>query len=73
MSRRYINKTELIDNSKKTGESTHIVLMQYLKYSVDIIERMYSGGASLFGLTRTKHSVNKKANCSLANHIAAGI
>ena len=36
------------DNSRKTG--THVVLMQDLKYFVDIVERVHSGGASLFGL-----------------------
>ena len=35
---------------------THIVLMQDLKHSVDIVERVNSGGASLFGLRNRKNN-----------------
>lgn len=52
--------------------STHIVLVQDLKYFVDVVQRVHSGRASLFGLRSGKHSTYQHVDCSLDNCVAAG-
>lgn len=49
--------------SKTPG--THTILMQDLKYFVDIVESVHSGGASLFGLRKRKHSTHHLTACLL--------
>lgn len=41
------------------SEGTHIILMQDLKYFVDIVQRVHSGGTSFFGLRKRKYSRNQ--------------
>lgn len=50
---------------QQTTAGTHIILMQDLKYFVDVVEGVHSGGASLFGLRKRKCSSNQLTACSV--------
>lgn len=47
--------------------ATHIVLLQDLKYFVDVVERVHPGCSSLFGLRKGKYNRYQLTACSLFN------